>query len=339
MLTAVLQEAHTGLSTVLSNGSAAHLESTSVESISGPVLRLHLSESAILTRGDDDFSTDAISGTVEGVEEGDGEAGEGEERAEEDGEGGAEKAMDEEQFDPLDEVNPRNLPEPRKRNHFQCKECDKVCRNAWLLEKHVKAKHKQQDCSDTSKICPYCKRVFLTSNSRAGHMEMCHMKPRVNGDCGCPGACSGHNDAATSSAAPSTATPSTATPSTTTPTTTTPTTSSSTQSTGARSRLRSTNTKTTSEEPVLNVSTRHTCTMCKKSYISINNLEKHIRNTHAKPASITLPLPAPESASQPAPNASLPLPSSERGFACDQCGWRGKTKNVLTRHMNGTHKK
>ena len=76
--------------------------------------------------------------------------------------------------------------------------------------------------------------------------------------------------------------------------------------------------------------------------MSGDNLERHLGRGHKKPASATLPLPAPEEAVQIHTNASLPLPSSlakGKNVTCLECGWKGKSKSVLTRHINGIHKK
>ena len=108
-----------------------------------------------------DSTTDAVSGTV-GEEE---EHGEEEEQAKSNKtkEASVESnEEDEDLFDALEEVNPRSLPEPRKKNHFKCTECDKICRNAWLLDRHKKARHNNIDeVAESGKTCPYCKRVFL----------------------------------------------------------------------------------------------------------------------------------------------------------------------------------
>ena len=149
-----------------------------------------------------DSTTDAVSGTVEREDEE--QAEDQQAKSNQTNELLVESTEDDEDndlFDPLEEINPKSLPEPRRKNQFKCTECEKVCRNSWLLDKHMKARHNNIDeVADSGKTCPYCKRVFLASFSRAPHMLVCHKKPRVD-DCDCSGVCSGHNSANTTTPA------------------------------------------------------------------------------------------------------------------------------------------
>ena len=87
-------------------------------------------------------------------------------------------------YDPFEEVSAIDLPVPQKKGCFKCDQCDMKCKNRWLLDRHIKAKH--QPKGDTMKECPYCNKVFGNSQTRAGHMALCCQKPRV---CNCSGAC------------------------------------------------------------------------------------------------------------------------------------------------------
>ena len=87
-------------------------------------------------------------------------------------------------YDPFEEVSAIDLPVPQKKGCFKCDQCDMKCKNRWLLDRHIKAKHQLK--GDTMKECPYCNKVFGNSQTRAGHMALCCQKPRV---CNCSGAC------------------------------------------------------------------------------------------------------------------------------------------------------
>ena len=171
---------------------------------------------------------------------------------------------------------------------------------------------------------------FLVSTSRTTHIVVCHKKPRLNGDCDCIGACSGHTSA-TSVPAP--------TETNTRPTTSNP--SSAAVSTSARN-LRSLRNRVSenSQENTNTTATRHNCPLCEKTFTAVSSMERHLRQSHTKSvASATLPVAAP-AVSTGTSNSSLPLPGpTSSAFNCPRCVWSGKNKSVLTRHMNKEHKK
>ena len=111
------------------------------------LLRLQLSQSTINSEGDSESSKQSRDESETG-EPARREHREGARRKHieparrEDEESEKEATVDsdsdeEDNFDAFEEVHPKNLPQPRKKGDFKCDQCEKVCRNAWLLERHV----------------------------------------------------------------------------------------------------------------------------------------------------------------------------------------------------------
>ena len=114
--------------------------------------------------------------------------------------------------DDLDEVDPASLPPARQRGKAKCGECDMICRNQYLLEKHIKARHEKKT-QDASKSCPHCGKSFKGATTRRQHMVQCAMQPHTDhcqceGTCGCRSVTSSSSSTLLSSPAPaSSATP------------------------------------------------------------------------------------------------------------------------------------
>lgn len=153
--------------------------------------------------------------------------------------------------DELEEVDPASLPAPRQRGRVKCDQCQMQCRNNYLLEKHIKARHGNQEQPGSNKSCPYCGKVFKGTATRALHMTQCSLQPRSQ--CECNGACNCASAASTSS--PSQELPGSSTTATT------------------RARLRSdiiNELESCSLNPV-----SFSCEDCNKKFVSDANLRRH----------------------------------------------------------------
>ena len=172
--------------------------------------------------------------------------------------------------DDLDEVDPASLPPARQRGKAKCGECDMICRNQYLLEKHIKARHEKKT-QDASKSCPYCGKSFKGATTRRQHMVQCAMQPRTD-HCQCEGACGCRSVTSSSSTLMSSPAPALPASSAATP---------APSSASQRPRLRSANLSGDLSACTLNPPC-FTCSECKKTFVSAANLIRHRNKYHER---------------------------------------------------------
>ena len=157
--------------------------------------------------------------------------------------------------DPLQEVDAASLPKSKDKGKAPCDQCEMVCKTAFLLNRHKKARHGNDD--EVSKDCPYCKKSFKSAATRKQHMKQCGTRPREA--CACSGAC----NCAIAEASSSTLS------------------SSANNSSSARSRLRSnTNLSSALEECSISAPPSLRCNLCGKMLANATTLARHMTKMH-----------------------------------------------------------
>lgn len=157
--------------------------------------------------------------------------------------------------DPLQEVHPASIPKSKDKGKSPCDQCDMVCKTTFLLNRHKKARHANEN--EVSKDCPYCKKSFTSAATRKQHMNQCGTRPREA--CACLGACNCTVAEASSSTLSSSAS----------------------NSSSARSRLRSnTNLSSALEECSISAPSSLRCNLCGKLLANATNLARHMTKMH-----------------------------------------------------------